>query len=116
MNKELNNTIYQVLEGLLSTQFQANASFNLKYKAYSSNRVGFFSLHKEQLTCKSSLADYIEPKTTSGGSQYRLSMSQNSFIKSFNKCMLCSLSNLRPHVIFNKAVKFNQDIELTPLR
>lgn len=45
MNKELSHTKYQALEGSVYTRFQTNASFNLKYKAYSFNRVGFFSIN-----------------------------------------------------------------------
>ena len=61
---------------------------------------------------KTTDSDYIENKTTSGGLTLIKSMTQNSFIKSFIKFMQCSLGNIRPHVIFNRATNLNRTLIL----
>ena len=108
MNKDLNiNRCWVVVFPLSSNDF-------LKYKHH--NRIGYsdtvFLLPIGSSQPKTTDSDYIENKTTLGGLTLIKSMTQNSFIKSFIKFMLCLLSNIRPHMIFNKATYLNRTLIL----
>jgi hypothetical protein len=110
MIKELNNTTYQAFNGLLSTRFELNASFQSNiHKAFTLTCRGFFDCFRS-IQPQSSLADYIELKTTSGGLTLIKSITQNSIIKSLIKCMQYLADNLRPHVIFNNAINLTKTL------
>jgi hypothetical protein len=67
MSKKLNNKIHQAFRGFTYVPSELNASFQSNiHKAFTLTCRGFFDSIRSILP-KSSLADYIELKTTSGG-------------------------------------------------